>query len=61
MPSLFTSLLALVTLAISYRLAGNAIHSWALKKFTAVTELKALGRPRGGAKLKGTAVVCGGR
>lgn len=61
MASLFTSLLAVVLLAVGYRFAGTVLHTWALKKFTAVTELEALGRARSGAKLRGTAVVCGGR
>ena len=52
----------LVIGAVGYSLVGRAIHRWAVARFTALNELEELGIDRKPEqKLKGTAVVCGGR
>lgn len=62
MPTLLYWGLALPTGVVLYRLAGRLIHQWAVARLTVLNELKTLGidRPQE-KKLKGTAVICGGR
>lgn len=47
---------------VAYRLLGYLIHRWAVGHFTVLNELKTLGvDSKAGRRLKGTAVICGGR
>ena len=62
MPSALSLVAYLVVGAVGYSLAGHAIHRWAVARFTTLNELEELGIDRKPEqKLKGTAVVCGGR
>lgn len=61
--SSWPAVLASVLLAVAVtRLAGEAFYKWAVARWTALNELEDLGKEREeGKKIKGTAVICGGR
>jgi hypothetical protein len=57
-----TSAVVLAAALIAYKLLGRLIDEWAFKHFTVVSDLKLLAVERyNGRKVKGTAVICGGR
>lgn len=62
MPSLSWVATALGIALALYYLAGHFVYQWAVANLTILNELKALGVDRNAKeKLKGTAVICGGR
>lgn len=53
---------AFLILVAVYKLAGHLLYQFTLARFTVVNELEALGQDRApGDRLKGIAVICGGR
>ena len=54
--------IALVALPILWRVSGTLLRRLLIRKLTVVEDLKNLGQPRlPGQRIKGSAVVCGGR
>lgn len=52
---------ALAVLVPTWVLAKRAFRAWAMHKFTAVPDLVRAGTARAGARVPGTALICGGR
>lgn len=62
MSSVVSLAVALVVSVSGYLIASHLIHKLAVARFTVLNELEDLGQDRKpGQKLKGTAVICGGR
>jgi hypothetical protein len=56
----FAGSAVVLALAAVFTVLGRIIDNWAVARFTIVNDLKRLGQPRA-RKLRGTAVICGGR